>query len=72
MGKMLVTGFVSRQCNPVKNKRDVMPSWLLAEALRDMGHEVEHRNPTMTEDYEEFDRIFLGLAALHSVGANRS
>jgi hypothetical protein len=26
----------------------------------------------MTEDYEEFDHIFLGLAALHSVGCNRS
>jgi hypothetical protein len=49
-----------------------MVSWLLAEALRDMGHEVEHRNPTMTEDYEEFDHIFLGLAARHSVGCNRS
>lgn len=72
MGKMLVTGFVSRQANPAKNKRDVMVSWMLAEALRDMGHEVEHRNPTMTEDYEDFDHVFLGLAALHSVGCNRS
>lgn len=72
MGKILVTGFVSRQANPGKNKRDVMVSWLLAEALRDMGHEVEHRNPTVTEDYEEFDHIFLGLAALHSIGCNRS
>lgn len=49
-----------------------MVSWLLAEALRDMGHEVEHRNPTMTEDYEDFDHVFLGLAAMHSVGCNRS
>lgn len=49
-----------------------MVSWLLAEALRDMGHHVEHRNPTMTEDYEEFDHVFLGLAAMHSVGCNRS
>jgi hypothetical protein len=72
MSKILVTGFVSRQANPAKNRRDVMVSWLLAEALRDMGHEVEHRNPTMTEDYDDFDHIFLGLAALHSVGANRT
>jgi hypothetical protein len=72
MAKILVSGFLSRQCNPQKNKRDVMVSWLLAEALRDMGHEVEHRNPTMTEDYEDFDHIFLGLAALHSIGCNRS
>lgn len=72
MAKYLVSGFLSRQCNPQKNSRDVMVSWLLAEALRDMGHEVEHRNPTMGEDYEEFDQVFLGLAALHSVGCNRS
>ena len=72
MAKYLVTGFVSRQANPNKNKRDVMVSWLLAEALRDMGHEVEHRNPTINEDYSEFDHVFLGLAALHSVGCNRS
>lgn len=70
--KILVTGFVSRQANPAKNKRDVMVSWMLAEALRDMGHEVEHRNPTILESYEDFDHVFLGLAALHSVGCNRS
>lgn len=70
--KFLVTGMVSRQANPQKNRRDVMVSWLLAEALRDMGHEVEHRNPTLNEDYSEFDHVFLGLAALHSVGCNRS
>lgn len=72
MAKYLVSGFLSRQCNPSKNSRDVMVAWLLAEALRDMGHEVEHRNPTMNEDYSEFDQVFLGLAALHSVGCNRS
>ena len=72
MGKILVSGFLSRQCNPSKNRRDVMVSWMLAEALRDMGHDVEHRNPTLTEDYEEFDQVYLGLAALHSVGCNRS
>jgi hypothetical protein len=49
-----------------------MVSWLLAEALRDMGHEVEHRNPTILEDYEDFDHIFMGLAAMHSIGCNRS
>lgn len=72
MGRYLVTGLVSRHANPRKNKRDVLVSWLLAEALRDLGHEVEHRNPTIGESYEEFDHVFLGLAALHSVGANRT
>lgn len=72
MGKMLVTGGLSRQCNPAKNKRDVMVSWLIAEALRDMGHEVEHRNPELREDYAEFDTVFIGMSALHSLGCNRS
>ncbi len=72
MAKYLVTGCVSRQANPAKNKKDVMVSWLLAQALRDMGHEVEHRNATMLEDYDDFDHVFLGLAAMHSVGCNRS
>lgn len=72
MGKMLVSGMNSKHCNTKKLKRDVMVSWLLAEALRDMGHEVEHRNPTMTETYEEFDHVFLGITALHSVGCNRA
>lgn len=72
MAKMLVTGGLSRQCNPAKNKRDVMVSWMLAEALRDMGHEVEHRNPEITEDYADFDMVFIGMSALHSLGCNRS
>lgn len=72
MGKMLVTGCLSRQANPKKNRRDVMVSWLLAEALRDMGHEVEHRNPSLLETFEEFDHVFVGMAALHSLGCNRS
>lgn len=72
MGKFLVTGGLSRQCNPDKNKRDVMVSWLLAQALRSMGHEVEHRNPGLTEDYAEFDKVFIGMSALHSLGCNRS
>lgn len=72
MTKVLVTGMNSRACNPAKNRRDVMLSWLLAEVCRDLGFEVEHRNPTVREDYSDFDHIFLSLAPLHSLGSNRA
>ena len=71
MTKVLVTGFTSRQCNPDKNKRDVMISWLIAEVCRDLGYDVEHRNPTVEESYDEFDHVFWGMAPLHGLGSNR-
>lgn len=70
--KILVTGFTSRQCNPDKNKRDVMVSWLIAEVCRDLGYEVEHRNPKVEESYDEFDHVFWGMAPLHGLGSNRA
>ena len=72
MTKVLVTGFTSRQCNPAKTTRDVMVSWLIAEVCRDLGYEVEHRNPLVEEDYKEFDHVFLGQAPLHGLGSNRT
>jgi len=70
--KVLVTGFTSRQCNPAKNKRDVMVSWLIAEVCRDLGYEVEHRNPTLEESYDDFDHVFWGMAPVHGLGSNRT
>lgn len=73
--KVLVTGCTSRQANPDASnvqKKEVAFAWLLAEALRDMGHDVEHRNPTILETYEEFDHVFVGLAPLHGLGSNRA
>lgn len=72
MTKVLVTGFTSRACNPAKNKRDVMVSWLIAEVCRDLGYEVEHRNPTIEESYDDFDHVFWGMAPLHGLGSNRT
>lgn len=72
--KILVTGATSRQANPDASnvgKKEVAFAWLLAEALRQGGHEVEHRNPTVLETYEDFDHVFVGLAPLHGLGANR-
>jgi len=72
--KILVTGATSRQANPDASnvgKKEVAFAWLLAEALRQAGHEVEHRNPSVVETYEEFDHVFIGLAPLHGLGSNR-
>lgn len=70
--KILVTGATSRQCNPDKNPRDVMVSWLIAEACRRNGHDVDHRDPTVREDYAEYDHVFVGIAPLHGLGSNRA
>jgi hypothetical protein len=72
--KVLVAGATSRQANPDASdvaKKEVAFSWLLAEALRSLGYEVEHRNPTILESYEDFDHVFIGLAPLHGIGSNR-
>ena len=72
--RVLVTGATSRQANPDASnvgKKEVAFAWLLAEALRTSGHDVEHRNPKVLEDYAEFDHVFVGLAPLHGLGANR-
>lgn len=73
--KVLVTGATSRQANPEASdvgKKEVAFAWLLAEALRGNGYEVEHRNPSVVEDFAEFDHVFLGLAPLHGLGSNRA
>jgi hypothetical protein len=70
--KVLVTGMTSRHCNPERSLHDVSVSWLIAEACRSLGYEVEHRNPTLAEDVAtEFDHIFIGIAPPHALGANR-
>lgn len=71
MSRYLVTGMTSRQANPDASVKDVTFAWLLTEALRHQGHEVEHRNPDVTEDLSDFDHVFVGLAPLHGLGANR-
>lgn len=71
MTKVLVTGMTSRQCNPQKHRKDAMVSALIAEICKDLGYEVEHRNPSVVEDYADFDHVFLGLAPLHAMGSNR-
>lgn len=73
--KILVTGATSRQANPDASnvsKKEVAFAWLLAKALRASGHDVEHRNPSVVEDLESFDHVFLGLAPLHGLGSNRA
>lgn len=70
--KILVTGMTSRQANPDASIKAVSVAWLLTEAMRDAGHEVEFRNPHVEEDLDSFDRVFVGLAPLHGLGSNRA
>jgi hypothetical protein len=73
--RCLVTGATSRQANPDASdvgKKEIAFAWLLAEALRSMGHDVEHRNPSVVEDLSGFDHVFVGLAPLHGLGSNRA
>lgn len=72
--KILVTGCTSRQANPEPRNQEkgVTFARLLADALRDAGHTVEHRNPDILEDLSEFDHVFLGIAPLHGMGSNRA
>lgn len=71
--KVLITGMTSRQANSKSSKRDVTMAWLLTEALRDAGCEVEHRDPLIGEEVDkEFDHAFVGLGPLHGMGTNRS
>lgn len=73
--RVLVTGATSRQANPDASnvgKKEVAFAWLLAEALRTNGYEVEHRNPSVVEDLSDFDHVFVGLAPLHGLGSNRA
>lgn len=70
--KILITGMTSRQANPDASVKAVSVAWLLTEAMRDMGHEVEFRDPHVEEDLDEFDRVFVGLAPLHGLGSNRA
>lgn len=72
--KILVTGSTSRQCSTEDRvvKKDVSVAYLMSEALRAGGHEVEHRNPDILEDLSDFDHVFVGLGPLHGLGTNRA
>lgn len=71
MTKILVTGMTSTHCNPARADKEVTVASLIATALRELGFEVEHRNPDFTEDLSGFDHVFCGVSAPHAVGANR-
>lgn len=69
--RALVTGMSSRQANPAASFKDVTFAHLVAQALRGVGWEVEHRNPSLTEDVSGFDMVIVGVAPLHALGSNR-
>jgi hypothetical protein len=69
--KILITGMTSRQANPEASLKDVTFAHLVAQALRHVGHDVEHRNPSITEDVSNYDLVVVGVAPLHALGSNR-
>jgi hypothetical protein len=71
MPSLLITGMTSRQANPEASLKDVTFAHLIAEAYRRRGWEVEHRNPSLTEDVTRFDKVIVGVAPLHALGSNR-
>lgn len=69
--RALVTGMTSRQANPEASLKDVTFAHLVAQALRHVGWDVEHRNPSIAEDVSGFDMVIVGVAPLHALGSNR-
>jgi len=71
MKKVLVTGMTSTHCNPDRAATEVTFSTLIAEGCRALGYEVDHRNPEIKEELDEYDHVFIGIAPPHALGANR-
>jgi hypothetical protein len=70
--KILLTGMTSTQCNPVAHSRVGNYAGYLVQAFREMGHEVDWRDPRMNEFLDDYDAVIVGLAPLGSLGANRA
>jgi hypothetical protein len=73
--RILVTGSTSQQSNPDAHKRAANFTGLLFETLRsDERSEVFWKEPSVTwteADLDEYDHVFVGLAPLMAMGANR-
>jgi len=69
--KILLTGMTSQHCSVSASEKQHSVSWLLKQALTELGHEVDHRNPTLSDTADEYDKVLLGLGPLHGMGTNR-
>jgi len=70
--KILITGYTTRMTDSVVRMDYVTFSYVLAEILRGMGHEVDHRKVLIGERLSSvYDFAFCGLAPLNSMTSSR-
>jgi hypothetical protein len=68
--KILLTGFTQRMTNSQKLRYDYLTSvYILRDALRRLGHEVDHRPVTPGEDLSGYDRALVGIGPTKSFTA---
>jgi hypothetical protein len=65
--RVLMTGFTTRMVNSQKLKNNYLTCEpLLAKALTELGHEVDHRKVTPGEDLSQYDVALLGICGIQS------
>jgi len=70
--RVLLTGMTSAQCNPRAHTMTGNYSGYLSQALTDLGHTVEQRDPRIDEDLSGYGLVIVGVAPIASLGANRA
>ena len=69
--KILLTGITSRHCNSGRLSLEyAQATKCLVDALRQGGHEVDHRGISWAEDLSGYDRIFCGFTKPNSFAPN--
>lgn len=68
--RILMTGFTTRMFNSANLKDKYMTSEpKLAQLLRELGHDVDHRKVTPGEDLSRYDVAVLGIHKIQSLGS---
>jgi hypothetical protein len=71
--KILITGFTQRMCNSQKLRYDYLTSvYILADALRESGHEVDHRAVKFGEDLSSYHLALVGIGPPKSLTARHT
>lgn len=71
--KILCTGMTARMVGSTKIRGDYLTfSTVLVDALRTLGHDVEIRNTEPGESFDQYDRVFAGIALLSSLGSRHA
>lgn len=67
--RVLITGMSSQQGGKFPKVQYVTVSSMIAQALRDAGHEVDHRLPLWDEDLSKYDVLVLGMTPPFSIAS---